>query len=243
MTQPIYAIGDIHGRLGLLHQALERIERDGGADAPVVFIGDYCDRGPQSSDVIQLLIDGQAEGRDWTCLMGNHDRMFAMFLEDYPRNDARLLVGYHWLHDRLGGLETLRSYGVDVPEGSRIYEVHAELRSAVPAAHKEFLLGLPYWRAADDVLFVHAGIRPGVPIEAQDPDDLVWIREEFLGDRTDHGPLVVHGHTAIQAATHHGNRINIDSGAAYGRDLTTVVLEGRQCWTLTEAGREILAPG
>jgi len=89
MTQPIYAIGDIHGELDMLRDAIWKIERDGGADAEVVFVGDYVDRGPQSRDVIDYLIDGLAKGKNWKCLVGNHDRMFAMFMEIRPRTDPR----------------------------------------------------------------------------------------------------------------------------------------------------------
>ena len=113
----IYAIGDIHGQLAMLEDALRRIEADGGPDARIVFLGDYTDRGPNSRGVIERLAQGKAEARNWVFLMGNHDRMFSMFLADYPRNDDRLLVGYHWLHPRIGGIETLASYGIEVPEG------------------------------------------------------------------------------------------------------------------------------
>ncbi|KPD14266.1 metallophosphoesterase family protein [Phaeobacter sp. 11ANDIMAR09] len=242
MTQPIYAIGDIHGQLGMLEQALARIEADGGPEARVVFLGDYVDRGPDSRGVIELLSKGLDEGRNWTCLLGNHDRMFSMFMEDYPRNDARLLVGYHWLHDRIGGVETLQSYGVEVPEGIRIYELHAKARQAVPEEHCAFLNALPDYHQAGELLFVHAGIRPGVTLQDQSQDDKIWIRQEFLKDRTEHPWLVVHGHTQIPAPQHYGNRINLDSGAGFGRSLTTAVFEGKQCWVLADTGRVPLLP-
>ena len=96
MSAPIYAIGDIHGQLAMLENALLRIEADGGPDARIVFLGDYCDRGPDSHGVIDRLARGQAEGRNWVCIKGNHDRMFSMFLEDHPRTDDRLLVLSRW---------------------------------------------------------------------------------------------------------------------------------------------------
>ncbi|WP_302478297.1 metallophosphoesterase family protein [Ruegeria arenilitoris] len=237
---PVYAIGDIHGQLEMLQEALVRIEQDGGADARIVFLGDYTDRGPQSREVIDLLLRGQADGRNWIFLRGNHDQMCSMFMEKYPRNDARLLVGYHWLHPRIGGIETLKSYGVDVAEGDRIYQVHSQARNAVPKAHLEFLAGLKTFHQEDGVLFVHAGIRPGIALDQQDPDDLIWIRDEFLTYREPHPQVVVHGHTHVAMPEHHGNRINLDTGAGYGNALTAAVFEGNRCWVLDQDGRKPL---
>ncbi|MQQ07799.1 serine/threonine protein phosphatase [Epibacterium sp. SM1979] len=243
MTQPIYAIGDIHGQHEMLKAALARIEADGGQDARVVFLGDYTDRGPGSPEVLDLLIEGRDQGRDWHFLLGNHDQMFAMFMEDYPRNDARLLVGYDWLHPRIGGRSTLACYGIEIEEGARTYEVHARAKEAIPKAHVDFLNQLKHSHCEEGLLFVHAGIRPGVELVDQDPDDLIWIRDEFLEDTRDHGRLVVHGHTHIDAPTHYGNRINLDSGAGYGHPLTAAVFEGQECSILTSEGRKRLLPG
>ncbi|UWQ41508.1 serine/threonine protein phosphatase [Leisingera aquaemixtae] len=242
MTAPLYAIGDIHGQLEMLDQALALIEADGGEGARIIFLGDYTDRGPNSCGVLERLAGGQAEGRNWICLKGNHDRMFSMFLEEYPRNDARLLVGYHWLHERIGGLETLQSYGVEVEDGDRIYQTHARARAAVPQAHLDFLSGLKPCHQEGELLFAHAGIRPGLPLAQQSEDDLIWIRQEFLNDERAHPWLVVHGHTPGRRAEHRGNRVNLDSGAGYGRPLSAAVFEGRDCWLLTEAGRVPLKP-
>ncbi|MFT6658132.1 metallophosphoesterase family protein [Maritalea sp.] len=242
MSDPIYAIGDIHGQFEMLQRALEKIERDGGPDAKIVFLGDYVDRGPQSQQVIQLLMDGSNAGKNWTCLLGNHDRMFSMFMEDYPRNDSQLLVGYHWLHDRIGGLTTLASYDVDGADRQRIYHLHENARSTVPAEHLQFLKNLVPYHLGEKLLFVHAGIRPGVAIQEQTENDLVWIREEFLDDPRAHPWLVVHGHTNIPVATHYGNRVNLDSGAGYGYPLSTAVFEGQKCWLLTDDGRTSLKP-
>ena len=243
MSKPFYAIGDIHGQLPMLEDALARIERDGGWDAQVVFLGDYTDRGAFSREVLDLLIEGQAQGRNWTCLRGNHDQMAAMFLEDYPRQDARLLPGYHWLHPRIGGLETLKSYGVEVHEGERIYQIHARLKAAVPQSHVDFLNGLrPYYQFGE-LLFVHAGLVPDIRLDDQDPDDLIWIRNEFLHHTGPHPWLVVHGHTHVDTPEHRGNRVNLDTGAGYGHALTAAVFEGRDCWVLGAQGRERLLPG
>lgn len=242
MTSPLYAIGDIHGQLEMLEEALAHVEADGGPDARIVFLGDYTDRGPDSAGVLGRLVQGQAEGRNWVFLKGNHDRMFSLFLEEYPQNDARLLVGYHWLHERIGGIESLQSYGVQVAEGDRIYQVHARARTAVPQAHLDFLADLLPYHQEGDLLFAHAGIRPGLPLEQQSEDDLIWIRQEFLNDGRRHPWLVVHGHTPAKQAEHCGNRINLDSGAGYGRPLSTAVFEGRSCWLLTAEGRQPLIP-
>jgi len=242
MTRPIYAIGDIHGQLDMLETALSRIESDGGPDARIVFLGDYTDRGPDSRGVIDRILTGQAQGRNWIALKGNHDRMFSMFVEDYPRNDAQLLVGYHWLHDRLGGIETLASYGVPVVEGDRIFQIHALARAAVPTAHVDFLNSLKPYHQEGDLLFAHAGIRPGIALKDQTEDDLIWIRHDFLNDTRAHPWLVVHGHTPAKQAEHRGNRVNLDAGAGYGHPLACAVFEDRACWQLTDTGRVPLLP-
>ncbi|WP_170763823.1 metallophosphoesterase family protein [Ruegeria lacuscaerulensis] len=242
MTAPVYAIGDIHGQLAQLEGALARIEKDGGADARIVFLGDYIDRGAHSREVIDLLLAGLAEGRDWICLLGNHDRMLAMFMENYPRNDARFPVGYHWLHDQIGGIEALKSYGVEVAEDEPIYRVHDRARAAVPQEHIQFLCERPYYHIEGELLFTHAGIKPGVPFEKQDRDDLIWIRDEFLNDTREHPWLVIHGHTPVKKAGHRGNRVNLDTGAGQGRALTAAAFVGRACYELTDAGRVRLEP-
>ena len=134
MTSPIYAIGDIHGQLAMLEQALALIEADGGADARIVFLGDYTDRGSDSRGVIERLVQGQAAGRNWVFLKGNHDRMFSMVSRGLRRaTTPRLLVGYHWLHERIGGIETLAILRRWTFAGRRpgIYQtLHARARTA-----------------------------------------------------------------------------------------------------------------
>lgn len=143
MTKPIYAVGDIHGQTEQLERALELIAADGGPEAEVVFVGDYVDRGPDSRSVIDRLMAGQTEGRNWTCLKGNHDRMFTWFMEDFPREDPHLPVELYYLQERIGGAATLASYGIDSGPRDRKSEVHAAAREAVPAAHLDWLDGLP----------------------------------------------------------------------------------------------------
>ena len=110
---PVYAIGDVHGNLDALLEAISLVEADGGPDAKIVLLGDYTDRGAQSAGVLSYLVQSAQEQRNWVYLKGNHDRMFEYFMEDTPRHDPYLLVGYHWLHDRLDGRDTLKSYGIE----------------------------------------------------------------------------------------------------------------------------------
>jgi serine/threonine protein phosphatase 1 len=240
---PIYAIGDIHGHLDKLDEALERIQNDGGADATVVFVGDYVDRGAQSKDVIQRIIDGQASGKNWIALKGNHDRMFELFMQSPPQHDPQLLLGMDWFNDRIGGITTLESYGVEIErEISRTFQVHAQAIDCVPAAHIAFLKSLNTYYLVGETLFVHAGIRPEIPLSAQAETDLLWIRKEFHDYQDDHEYLIVHGHTPVKNITHYGNRVNIDGGAAYGRELTPVVIEGAEICALGREGRVRLYP-
>lgn len=242
MSSPVYAVGDIHGNLEKLERALSHIEADGGPDARIVFLGDYVDRGPDSRGVLDRLSSGLAEGRNWICLKGNHDRMFEWFLEKpRPLHDPYLLVGYHWGHDRIGGLETLASYGVTVADRTRLKDVARAARAAVPERHKLFLRSLPLSHSAAGLFFVHAGVRPGVPFKDQIDDDLLWIRNTFLKDETDHGAVVVHGHTVVTKPERYRNRINLDTGAGYGKALTVGVFENGEVWTLGPGGRVPLA--
>ena len=238
----LYAIGDIHGQLGLLQAAHDLIADDMArhGPGPVIHVGDLVDRGPDSRGVIDFLADGIAAGKDWVVLKGNHDRMFTRFLRDPWEPELGLRAELSWLHPRLGGADTLRSYGVANAGDRPVEKVHAEAREAIPQAHVAFLSERPVLHRAGDCVFVHAGIRPGVALEDQTETDLVWIREPFLTETASFGPLIVHGHTAIDAATHYGNRLNLDSGAAYGGPLSAVVIEGREAALLTSGGRQKL---
>lgn len=260
----IYAIGDIHGQLEMLEAALALIEADGGLDAQVIFLGDYTDRGPDSKGVLDALIKGRDQGRNWHFIKGNHDRFFSHYVQYGDQHDPMVKSGISWLNPRLGGENTLASYGV-TSDNSPIYErredgleylvsyqkngkslspdeVQKLARDAVPQEHLDFLDGNPLTIETDDLLFVHAGIKPGVPMQNQDPEDLLWIREGWLDNTDDHGKLVVHGHTALDHPQHHGNRVNLDGGAGYHRPLVPAVFEGRTCWLLTADGRKPLAP-
>lgn len=261
--KPIYAIGDIHGQKEMLDHALALICADGGDDAQIVFLGDYTDRGPDSRAVIDTLIAGRDAGRNWIFIKGNHDRMFTRFVQHGTEHDPRVKSGISWLNQRLGGSTTLASYGLkgvmhfatqqsaglealEHFEGNTGWISKGELQKraleAVPANHITFLEGLPLWHQTDDLLLVHAGLRPGIPLSLQDPEDLIWIRDGFLDSDHDFGKLVVHGHTALDYPQHFGNRIDLDGGAGYGDPLIPAVFEGRDCWLLTEQGRVALKP-
>lgn len=239
-----YAIGDIHGHLAKLIDCHALIAADMAREgaAPVVHLGDLVDRGPDSRGVIDFLIAGQARGEDWVVLKGNHDRMFRLFLQDPPLPDPRLRAELSYLHPKIGGGATLASYGVANAQDRPVAPVHAEARAAVPAAHLDWLQACPASWSRGEAVFVHAGLRPGVALAAQSEEDLTWIREPFLEDPRDHGALVVHGHTALPAATHYGNRLNLDSSAGYGGPLSVAVIEGRRAWLLTPAGRVPVQP-
>ena len=237
---PTYAIGDIHGHIDLLRRAHDLIAADGGG--PIVHVGDLVDRGPDSRGVVDYLCAGVVAGLPWVVLKGNHDRMFTRFLNDPWEPEDGLRSDLSWLHPKLGGGTTLASYGVRNASDRPVRPVHADALRAVPPDHRTFLQGRRAMHRTEDAVFVHAGIRPGVPLDQQAETDLVWIREPFLTDPRDHGVLIVHGHTALDAPRHYGNRLNIDSGAAYGGPLAAVVLEGGMAFHLTAGGRVPLWP-
>ena len=241
-----YAIGDVHGHREKLAAAHARVEADrervGDAEAPLIHLGDLVDRGPDSAGVISDVIEGIEAGRPWVTLLGNHDRLFRAFLDAPREPDLRLRAEMSWLHPNLGGAATLASYGVADAARRPIEEVHAEAVERVPQSHRAFLAGMPLWHERGEVLFVHAGILPDMPLELQEEDDLVWIRRPFLDHLSPHPWLVVHGHTVVEAPTHFGNRVDLDSGAAFGGPLTAAVFEGRDAWVLTDDRREPLTP-
>lgn len=239
-----YAIGDIHGHLDKLKAVHDLIADDmarNGA-APIVHVGDYEDRGPDSRGVLDYLMKGVAAGQDWITLRGNHDRMFAGFLDSPDTQDTGLRTDLSYLHYKIGGAETLASYGVRNAADRAVRKVHPEAVAAVPPEHRAFLAGLRNWWQRGEAIFVHAGIRPGIAMADQAETDLVWIRKGFLEDTRDHGALVVHGHTAIDQPRHYGNRLNIDSSVAYGGPLSAVVVEGRDAYRLIKGGRIALVP-
>lgn len=245
-----YAIPDIHGHLDGLRRAHALIAADRARarwdDAPVVHLGDLVDRGPDSAGVIEFLRRGPLDGPRWVTLRGNHDFLFRLFLADPTLRDPGLNPRYTWLDAPLGGRMTLASYWVDADEDRPVSDLHAEAVARVPEAHLAFLDSLPLLHATGPSVFVHAGVRPGVPLIAQAPQDLMWIRKGWLDagpEAMTGAPLIVHGHTVVDAPEHHGHRVNLDAGAGYGHPLVAAAVEGREVWILTEDGREPLLPG
>ncbi|PWC52323.1 metallophosphoesterase family protein [Azospirillum sp. TSO22-1] len=228
----VYAIGDVHGRLDLLDRMLDMIETDGAA-APelvkyIVYLGDYVDRGPHSRGVIKRLAEGPPPGFGAIHLKGNHEASMLAFLED-------IRVGPNWL--TFGGTATLASYHVPPPHADSapedLAQAQEQLRLRLPPAHRGFLDSLRTSVTIGDYLFAHAGIRPGVPLERQREDDLLWIRDDFLRSAADHGKVVVHGHTISPEPELRANRIGIDTGAFATNRLTCLVLEGTERRFLT----------
>jgi serine/threonine protein phosphatase 1 len=221
----LYVIGDIHGRADLLDRMIARIARDlevrPMANCLTVTVGDYIDRGPDSRGVLDRLASNPFP-TDFVALKGNHEALLATFLRDPSSAD-------HWR--RIGGLETLNSYGVDVGplmRGRNYEAAAAALLAAVPPAHAGFLASLRMSVTVGRYFLCHAGVRPGVALPQQSEDDLLWIRDEFLGSKTDFGKIVVHGHTPTEEPELLPNRINVDTGAFTTGRLTCAVLEGQQ---------------
>jgi serine/threonine protein phosphatase 1 len=230
-----YAVGDIHGRLDLLDLLLADIERDIAsrpqAETYVIFLGDLIDRGPQSREVVERLRTLASPSYRPIFLIGNHEEVLLRLLG----GERGLLQS--WL--RFGGAECVRSYGLDPQQLAYLPENQAlaQLRSAIPEEQTTFLRALIDTFRFGDYLFVHAGIRPGVELAGQSQHDLRWIRAAFLDDRSDHGFLVVHGHTISEAVDERANRIGIDTGAYATGILTAVGLEGSQRWYLSTEAR------
>lgn len=219
----LYAIGDVHGRADLLKRIHDRIDaelaRDRPADWRVIYLGDYVDRGSDSRGVIDLLLARMADDQRHEALMGNHDERFAMFLRD---------IGEWANFMNFGGRETGLSYGVDLLGHPDETSAHRAFRAAVPASHLAFLDALPYSTSYGDFFFCHAGIRPGIPLTEQKPEDLVWIRKEFHRHEGLHPKVIVHGHTPVGAPEILPNRVNLDTLAYDSGVLTVMVFEGRE---------------
>jgi serine/threonine protein phosphatase 1 len=184
-----------------------------------VFLGDYIDRGPDSRSTIDLLIRRARRGNA-VFLRGNHEA----FLAEVFRDPLRIP---DWL--QVGGLQTLMSYGLSPAPHPSEEEQRAlvrELAAAMPPLHREFLKRLRLSFTCGDFFFVHAGVRPGVPLSEQQEADLLWIREEFLQSQKNFGKYVVHGHTPVRSAEVLANRANIDTGAYATGNLTLLSIQG-----------------
>ena len=221
----IYAIGDIHGRLDLLDELLARISSDIAlrptARPLYVFLGDYIDRGSASRETIDRLIE-HGKTHESVFLKGNHELIAIKCLSDRGLFDQ-------WL--RLGGLETLVSYGVPaetLANGKQIAELQSAFHGALPQAHFRFFRDLKNSFECGDFFFAHAGVKPNVELSRQKENDLLWIRGEFLTSTDDFGKIIVHGHTPTREIEVGPNRINIDTGAFATGRLSCLVLEGEE---------------
>ena len=230
----IYAVGDIHAHTDALRPLIRDLLDDAGRSARperplLVFLGDYVDRGPDSRGVIDTILALEADGPfEVVCLKGNHEDALLRMLVDAD-------FGPNWISN--WGQATLRSYGVATPpfgqEAQETARVQAELADALPRRHKDFLRRCVMSLTVGDYLFVHAGVRPGVPLDAQDDRDLMWVRYDFLESDEDFGKVVVHGHTPSDRPELKANRIGIDTGAVMGGLLTCAVLEEDRLGFLT----------
>lgn len=231
----VYAVGDVHGRADLLDRLRELIAEDCRSRPPgaatTVFLGDFVDRGAESREVLDILTSGTFP-TPTICLTGNHEAMMLAFLRDAE-------LGSGWLPN--GGVETLQSYGVEVGDlrtASGLRAASQRLGEALPAPHRHFLQALRLTHQVGGYFFCHAGVRPGVPLERQAEEDLLWIRKEFLSSSESFGKIVVHGHTPVREPDVRPNRINVDTGAFASGRLTCLVLEGtaRRFLTADAAG-------
>jgi len=223
----VYAIGDVHGRLDLLQKMHDAIAAETrGRDWRIVHLGDYVDRGPESAGVIDLLADRMAADGRVISLAGNHDLGFLDFLA--VPEPAGLFASY-------GGVQTAQSYGVtlDLNDARGFGSSAAALTRAVPRSHRDFLGALRFSVVLGDFFFCHAGIRPGIPLDAQDRQDLIWIRGDFHRYRELHPKVVVHGHTPVPEPEVLPNRVNVDTGAYYSSRLTALVIDGAKKRVLT----------
>ncbi len=221
----VYAIGDLHGRADLLAELHRLITADVArrreAHRLVVYLGDYVDRGPESRQVIDLLLDRPLTGFEAVHLKGNHEDFMVRFLAG--ENER----GLGWLMN--GAVETFASYGIDAPlfaTGAELDDLRRQLTERLPARQRAFLDRLKLMHVEGDYVFVHAGIQPGLPLDRQDENDLLWIREAFLDWTGRHDKVVVHGHTIGPTPEVRPNRIGIDTGAFATGVLTSLVLAG-----------------
>lgn len=228
--QRVYAIGDIHGRDDLFAQMIDLIRADhasrGPAEVTVVLLGDLVDRGPASAAVVERAMRLGEEFSGTRLLIGNHEECFLAALT----GDVRRLRYFM----RIGGDATVRSYWNDDAslDAASFEELAGRLPELVPAEHVHFLGMGEDVIEIGDYAFVHAGIRPGVPLEKQSLTDLRWIREDFLDDLGEHGKMIVHGHSITAQPDEQVNRIGIDIGAFRSGALAALGLEGEQRWFL-----------
>lgn len=218
----VYAFGDIHGRADLLREMFTVVDADLVRN-PVrraihVFLGDYVDRGPDSAGTLDLLIE-RGRRHETICLKGNHEVfMLEVLLDPSKLGD--------W--SKFGGLPTLMAYGIQPtlnPGPAEQVALIEALRKRLPDAHRRFLEGLLPSYICGDFFFVHAGVRPGIPLNEQTEADMLWIRDEFLDSEENFGKFIVHGHTPVREPDIRPNRINIDTGAYATGNLTLLTIQ------------------
>lgn len=234
----IYAVGDVHGRADLLRQLHAMIAEDaasrGWARNHLIYLGDYVDRGPDSRGVMALAMDDEPSGFNKLHLRGNHEAMLLSFLDDPYSGSA-------WLN--IGGDAVLREFGITVPsefgQSGQLARAAQLLSEALLPRELAFLKNLKPCHQAGGYFFAHAGVRPGVPLDRQQEQDLIWIRGPFLNYNNDFGAIVVHGHTVCNAVEIKPNRIGIDTGAHATGKLTCLILEANKRWLL-QTSHELL---
>ncbi|MBI5898267.1 MAG: serine/threonine protein phosphatase [Rhodocyclales bacterium] len=223
----IYAIGDIHGRLDLLDELHQRILDDAARRSAqgrlLIYLGDLVSRGPDSRGVVERVRNWLPAGFERVVLRGNHEELLLR------THAGEFAAARHWLD--YGGIEAMASYGVEVSDAiirdeAGIGELCHRFAATLPLEQLEFLENLPLSHRAGDYYFVHGGVRPGVPLEEQNPRDLIWIRKTFLNSEADHGAVVVHGHSISRQPEPRHNRIGIDTGAYHSGVLTCLALDG-----------------
>jgi serine/threonine protein phosphatase 1 len=236
----VYAIGDVHGRLDLLEQLLDSIRRDDSvrdcdgqkrAESEIIFLGDLIDRGPDSAGVLDLALRLHREVGGVRFLMGNHEEVFLAAATGNEEATRFFL--------RIGGRETILSYGIDHARflAMDMAELAATLPTLIPREHVDFVAAFEDQIVIGDYAFVHAGIKPGVPLAEQEPKHLRWIRDGFVDDDSVHEKIIVYGHTISEQVVEGPSRIGIDTGAYMSNCLTAIGLEGSERWYLNTAAQ------
>lgn len=236
----LYAIGDVHGRhdlLAAMHRLIgSELEYAPSSDWRIIHLGDYVDRGPDSKSVIEFLIQARERDPRNIMLAGNHDIGMLDFLAE-PDPDGLFM--------RFGGVETAQSYGVSLSAGGgwfgrsdeALLRSHAALVEAVPQSHIDFLRSLVFSVSFGDFFFCHAGVRPGVQLESQNLQDLIWIRDDFLDHPGLYPQVIVHGHTPVPKAEVMANRVNVDTLAWQSGTLSALAVNGGDKRILTVQGK------
>ena len=229
----VYAIGDVHGRNDLLRILLDKIIEDdakrGQADSEIIFLGDLVDRGPDSAGVLDTAMQLKADRGNVRFLMGNHEEVYLAA----ATGDEKSVRFFN----RIGGRETILSYDITMKDYAELDMANLAQRipELFPRRHVDFVASFEDQIIIGDYAFVHAGIRPGVPLSEQRKKDLRWIREDFLSVPDAHEKIIVYGHTIGEDVVETGTRIGIDTGAYYSEKLTALALQGSERWYLDTA--------